>query len=571
MIRVFSRVVPLLGLLAVAVSPASLLSAHDAEPIFVKAGHLIDGRGGAPISPAMVRIKGGRFVAVGASLPVPAGARVIDLGSATLLPGLIDLHTHLTDKPGIHWEDVLVKSTPAEAALWGARNARVTLEAGFTTCRDMGPTWPYTDVALRNAIDEGAVPGPRLLVSGAYVSSTGGGGDARQFSIYVDVPMVRNLADSPAEVIKAVRTNFKNGADFIKILATGAVLSKGIEPGAQQYSDDEIRAAVNEANKWGRHVAAHAHGTSGIKAAIRAGVRTIDHGTMLDAEAVELLKKSPGTYLVPTLLTSEYIQNSPSTPESEKARDRTIRESEIRSFTLALAAGIPIGLGTDAAVIPHGANAGELRIRVQLGETPMSAIVSATRLNAEIMGWHDRVGAIEASRFADLIAVKGDPLKDITELERVGFVMKAGAVVKDELSARSDSAVPNSRSQLGSDASQFVGAWRLVRQEGRHVQSGELIAEATSEAWPGLLIYSPDGWMSVTIDRRPTGGTYWGYFGRFSVSGDRIVHDIVGGIPSARGPSPALYRFEDQGRQLVISTLPSAQGSVVHYSFRRAQ
>jgi imidazolonepropionase-like amidohydrolase len=269
------------------------------------------------------------------------------------------------------------------------------------------------------------------------VSSTGGAGDARQFSIYVDVPIVRNLADGPDEVMKAVRTNFKNGADFIKILVTGAVLSKGIEPGAQQYSDEEIGAAVTEATRWGGQVAAHAHGTGGIKAAIRAGVRTIDHGTMLDGEAIELLKKAAGrTYFVPTLLTSEYIQNSTNTPESEKERDRKIRESEIRSFRLALSAGIPIGLGTDAAVIPHGANAGELRIRVQLGETPMSAILSATRLNAEIMGWQDRVGTVEASKYADLIAVRGDPLKDITELQRVGFVMKGGAVVRDDLSSR---------------------------------------------------------------------------------------------------------------------------------------
>lgn len=430
-----------LVLLSVCLSAAAWTSsslAQDATALFfVKAGHLIDGRGGPVISPGMVRIEGDRVVAVGPILPVPPGARVIDLGGATLLPGLIDLHTHLTDKSGIHWEEALVKTTPADAALWGARNARVTLEAGFTTCREMGPTWPYTDVALRNAIDEGAVPGPRLMVSGNYVSSTGGAGDARQFSIYVDVPIVRNLADGPDEVMKAVRTNFKNGADFIKILVTGAVLSKGIDPGAQQYSDEEIGAAVTEAARWGRQVAAHAHGTGGIKAAIRAGVRTIDHGTMLDSEAIELLKKAAGrTYFVPTLLTSEYIQNSTSTPESEKERDRKIRESEIRSFRLALSAGIPIGLGTDAAVIPHGANAGELRVRVQLGETPMSAILSATRLNAEIMGWQDRVGTIETSRFADLIAVKGDPSKDITELQRVGFVMKGGAVVKDDLSIR---------------------------------------------------------------------------------------------------------------------------------------
>ena len=430
------------SILPVAVASTFLLAApspaEDAKALlFVKAGRLIDGRGGAPIVPATIRIEGERIVAVGPALPIPPGARVIDLGNATLLPGLIDLHTHMTDKFGIHWEEALVKTTPAEAALWGARNARVTLLAGFTTCREMGPTWPYTDVALRNAIDEGAVPGPRLLVSGNYVSSTGGAGDARQFSIYVDVPTVRNLADGPDEIVKAVRTNFKNGADFIKILATGAVLSKGIDPGAQQYSDAEIGAAVTEASRWGRQVAAHAHGTAGIKAAIRAGVRTVDHGTMLDDEAIELLKKSVGrTYFVPTLLTSEYIQNSASTPESEKERDRKIRESEIRSFKSALAAGLPIGLGTDSGVIPHGANAGELRIRVQLGESPMSAIVSATRVNAEIVGWQDLVGTVETAKFADLIAVKGDPLKDITELERVAFVMKGGSVVKDELSAR---------------------------------------------------------------------------------------------------------------------------------------
>lgn len=410
---------------------------EPASPIMVKAGRLIDGRGGAPIAPAMVRIEGDRIVAVGTALPVPPGARVIDLGRATLLPGLIDLHTHMTDKFGIHWEEALVTTTPAEAALWGARNARVTLEAGFTTCREMGPTWPYTDVALRNAINDGAVPGPRLLVAGNYVSSTGGAGDARQFSIYVDVPVVRNLADGPDEIVKAVRTNFKNGADFIKILATGAVLSKGIQPGAQQYSDEEIGAAVGEATRWGRQVAAHAHGAGGIKAAIRAGVRTIDHGTMLDGEAIELLRKSAGrTFLVPTLLTSEYIQSSANTPDSEKARDLSIRESEIRSFKAALAAGLPMGLGTDSGVIPHGANAGELRLRVQLGESPMSAIVSATKLNAEIIGWQDRVGTVVPSKFGDLIAVTGDPLTDITTLERVGFVMKGGAIVKDEISTR---------------------------------------------------------------------------------------------------------------------------------------
>ena len=202
-------------------------------------------------------IRGDRIEAAGSDVTIPAGARVIDLGGATLLPGLIDLHTHLTST-GVHWEDELLKTTPGQAALHGAHNALVTLMAGFTTCRDMGPTWPYTDIDLRKAIDEGVVPGPRLLASGNYVSPTGGAGDARQFSIYVDVPIVRNLADGPDEIRKAVRTNLKQGADFIKILGTGAVLSKGAPPGAQQYSEEEMHVAVEEAARWGKHVAAHA-------------------------------------------------------------------------------------------------------------------------------------------------------------------------------------------------------------------------------------------------------------------------------------------------------------------------
>src|SRR6185436_10290670 len=279
-----------------------------AGTVVIRAGRLIDGRGGAPLVPAMVRVEGERIVEVGVTVAIPAGARVIDLGAATLLPGLIDLHTHLTNRAGVHWEDGLLRTTPGHDALWGARNARVTLLAGFTTCRDMGPTWPYVDVDLRDAIDQGAVPGPRMLVAGNYVSPTGGAGDARQFSIYVDVPTVRNLADGPDEVTKAVRTNLKHGANFIKILATGAVLSKGTPPGAQAYSDAEILAAVTEAKRWGRQVASHAHGIEGIKASIRAGVRTVDHGSYLDDEAVAMLRASHrATFYVPTLYTSTAI------------------------------------------------------------------------------------------------------------------------------------------------------------------------------------------------------------------------------------------------------------------------
>jgi imidazolonepropionase-like amidohydrolase len=409
---------------------ASPTAASDA--VVIKAARLIDGRGGAPIAPAMVRVEGERIVEAGATVAT-AGARVIDLGDATLLPGLIDLHTHLTDKPGVHWEEALTTTTPGQAALWGARNARVTLLAGFTTCRDMGPTWPYVDVDLRDAIEQGAVPGPRLLVAGNYVSSTGGAGDARQFSIYVDVPTVRNLADGPEEIVKAVRTNFKHGADFVKMLVTGAVLSKGIPPGSQQYSDAEIRAGVEEARRWGRPVASHAHGAGGIKAAIRAGVRTIDHGSDLDDEAVALLKGTRETFYVPTLATSDSIVAEDSTvPPAQIERERKIRALQDAGFQRALAAGLPIGFATDAGVVPHGQNAREFVVRVRMGQKPMDAIVSATSLNAAILGWSDRVGTVEPGKLADLVAVPGDPLADIGVLERVGFVMKGGVVHRND-------------------------------------------------------------------------------------------------------------------------------------------
>ena len=413
----------------------ALGASSEAQLTALKAGRLIDGRGGDPIEPVTVIVEGDRIRTVGRDLPIPSGATVIDLGSATLLPGLIDLHTHLTDRADVHWEEGLLKTTPPDAALHGARNALVTLMAGFTTCRDMGPTWPYVDVALRNAIDAGVVAGPRMMVAGNYVSSTGGAGDARQFSPYVDVPLVRNLADGPDEIVKAVRIHFKNGADFIKILVTGAVLSKGIAPTAQQYSDAEIQAAVTEAARWGRQVGAHAHAAEGIHAAIRAGVRTIDHGSYLDDEAVELLKKSERrTFYVPTLVISQ--SDLESAPESERERMRRIREIMLGGFQRALKAGLPIGLATDAPVYPHGKNARELSFRVELGESPMSAIVSATSLNAEIMGWSDRVGSVEPGKFADLIAVEENPLRDVTVLERVRFVMKGGAVYKDDLSSK---------------------------------------------------------------------------------------------------------------------------------------
>jgi len=417
-------------LLAVAAAIAMVRGQAPAPVTVIRAARMMAGNAGRVTAPAVVVIRGDRIASAGSTSQIPDGARIIDLGGATLLPGLIDLHTHLTST-GVHWEDELLKTTPGQAALYGAHNALVTLMAGFTTCRDMGPTWPFTDIDLRKAIDEGVVPGPRLLASGNYVSPTGGAGDARQFSIFVDVPIVRNLADGPDEVRKAVRTNLKQGADFIKILGTGAVLSKGAPPGGQQYSEEEMHVAVEEAARWGKHVAAHLHGTAGIKAGIRAGVHTIDHGSMMDDEAVQLLR-THHAYFVPTLYTSASIAENPNVPESEKARSRQITEVKDASFQLVLKAGLPIGFATDAAVVPHGQNAREFGYRVRLGQTPIAAILSATKTAAEIIGWGDRVGTIEAGKFADVIAVAGDPLRDITELERVTFVMKNGAVYKHD-------------------------------------------------------------------------------------------------------------------------------------------
>jgi imidazolonepropionase-like amidohydrolase len=301
----------------------------------------------------------------------------------------------------------------------------------------MGPTWPFTDVDLRDVIDQGALPGPRLQVAGNYVSATGGAGDARQFSIYVEVPLVQNLADGVDAVRHAVRTNFKHGADFIKILATGAVLSKGIPPGAQQYSDEELQVAVEEATRWGRYVAAHAHGAEGIKAAIRAGVRTIDHGSMMDDEGLEMLKaRSQQTYYVPTLYVGEVViaeGRALGVPDSEIQRSREMSAYRTSTFRRALRAGLTIPFGTDAGVFPHGRNAREFALRVREGESPMHAIVSATHDSAQAMGWLERVGTIEPGKYADLIAVDHDPLQDITELERVRWVMKGGTVYRNDL------------------------------------------------------------------------------------------------------------------------------------------
>ncbi len=427
--------------LAVAALAATLPGAgvaQDGGAVLVRAERLIDGLGNVT-EPGRILIDGEQIIAVGPDLEAPAGTRAIDLGDATILPGLIDLHTHLTSEVGVHWEEVLIKTTPGESALYGAANALTTLRAGFTTVRDMGPEWPYTDVDLQRVIDAGVLPGPRMQVAGNYVSVTGGAGDARQFSIYVDVPTVRNLADGVDAVRSIVRTNFKHGSNFTKILATGAVLSRGISPGAQQYSDEELAVAVEETTRRESYVAAHAHGAEGIKAAIRAGMRTIDHGSMMDEEGLEMLAGSDATFYVPTLYVGVIIpRDGPSLGIPQAQIDRSLEMMRFRNATFrrAVERGLKIGFGTDAGVFEHGHNAREFQERTENGESELDAITSATSVSAMIMGWDDRIGSLEAGKLADVIAVRGNPLDNITVMERVMFVMKGGEVYRDDREVR---------------------------------------------------------------------------------------------------------------------------------------
>jgi imidazolonepropionase-like amidohydrolase len=358
---------------------------------------------------------------------------VTDLGDVTLMPGFIDLHTHIAGQIGPNSFIEPVMQTEVDAAYKAVKYGRITLMAGFTTIRDFGGE---VTVAYGKATDRGDVEGPRVIPSRNSLGITGGHCDVTGFAPGIlEQDPKGGVADGPWEVVEAVRYQIKHGAQVIKTCATAGVLSMEGPVGAQQYTYEEMKAMVDEAARHGVRVAAHAHGTEGIKAAIRAGVATIEHGSMLDDEAIAMLKAS-SSYYVPTLYISEVVPNNPLVPASERERSRMIGDRRVESFKKALAAGLKVGFATDVPVMPHGQNAKELALRVRLGETPMSAIVSATRLNAEILGWSDRVGTVEPGKLADIVGVPGDPLRDITAAERVGFVMKAGVVYRDELARR---------------------------------------------------------------------------------------------------------------------------------------
>ncbi|MDP3984305.1 MAG: amidohydrolase family protein, partial [Acidimicrobiia bacterium] len=325
----------------------------------------------------------------------------------------------------------------AQEVLAGVRNAAATLHAGFTTVRDIGTFRAFSDIALRNAINEGWIAGPRMMCAGAYITCPGGGGDITGLAVDVDEVVPRELRFGVTSGIDQMRSNVRQilrfGADYIKVVATGAVLTSGTNPGAPELTEAELRAAVEEAKHAGTFVAAHAHGAEGIKRAVRAGARSIEHGSLIDDESIDLMA-SAGTYLVADLYNGTWIsEEGPRLGYSQEVRDKTTltTEAQRQGFERAVKAGVKIAFGTDAGVFPHGLNARQFDYYVRHGLTPMQAVQSASRWAAELMGWEDRVGAIAEGLFADLIAVPGDPTDDVTLLERIPFVMKDGLVVKD--------------------------------------------------------------------------------------------------------------------------------------------
>lgn len=398
---------------------------------YIKAGQLVDTLDGALREDQVIVVENDRIARVGASteVQIPAGATVIDLSGHTVLPGLIDMHDHLTGDHRFHGYQSLGISTAREA-LYGVYNAKKTLLAGFTSVRNVG-AGGYSDVALRDAIAAGEIDGPRMRASGPALGITGGHCDNNLLPAeYAD--RGAGVADGPWAVRAKVREIIKYGADVIKFCATGGVLSKGDSVGGQQYTLEEMQALVEEAHQHGRKVAAHAHGAEGIKAAILAGVDSIEHSSLIDEEGIRLAKKH-GTFLVMDIYNDTYILQHGAEvgmlPESLE-KERQIGQLQRDNFRKAFEAGVRMAFGSDGAVYPHGDNGKQFAYMVEYGMTPMEAIQAATVHAAELIGWPEDVGAIRAGRYADIIAVDGNPLEDVRLLENVGFVMKGGKVYK---------------------------------------------------------------------------------------------------------------------------------------------
>jgi imidazolonepropionase-like amidohydrolase len=423
------RWIPIVLLLFLA-SPALLAQ----DLIVLKASRMIDPRAAAPVENAVVVVRGDRVEASGPAsvVAVPAGARVIDLPGYTILPGLMDCHVHITGTPGDGGDTQKLRETAVHDGIRGVAHARITLEAGFTAIRNVG-AGNYADAALRDLIEEGVVPGPRMRVATRGLGATGGHADINGWSSDLRLPGTAEIADGVDELRKAVRTQIKNGADLIKVTATGGVLSVGDAVTHQQYSREELEAIVQTAGMLGVKVAAHAHSPLGLNDAIRAGVASIEHGSLIDDEGIRLMKEH-GTFLVPTLYTLDFIIEegaSNGVPEYAIEKAKSIAKQQRQRLSAAFHAGVRFAYGTDAAVFPHGRNARDFRILVEeLDVSPLDAIRTATVNAAELMDIADQAGTLEPGKWADVIAVAGNPLENIRLLEDVRFVMKGGVVIK---------------------------------------------------------------------------------------------------------------------------------------------
>ena len=410
--------------------------AAEAAPqtIVLKAAHLFDGRSGKLDSPGLLVVQGKTIVGVGANAAVPADARVVELGDATLLPGYIDAHTHIAYDYNENWAQGFYEGMlrfPVEQSFHAARNARVTLEAGVTTVREVGAA-DFIDVGLRNAINEGLVEGPRMLVAAHALGSTGGHCDSSPFPPDRVKPAgpLEGVCNGPDECRLAVREQMKFGADLIKICASGGVLSESDPVDVPQLTPAELKAIIGEAHTWGRKVAAHSHGDLAAQQAVEAGIDSIEHGSFLKPATLRLMKER-GVYLVPTRMTQEWVVEKADTyPPKIAGKARAAGKAHGEMFAHALKIGVPIAFGTDAAVFPHGLNAREFGDYVKLGMSPAAALMTSSQGSARLLGIEAETGTLEAGKFADIVAVPGDVLADIRATERPMLVMKQGHIVR---------------------------------------------------------------------------------------------------------------------------------------------